>query len=155
MDEQKTTPCQTRIAAGLSSHISGLSKIPNEQVVASIRARATTIEHLFTRFTAASGTEIPAPRRIALIEMLNDRGYTHAEYQAAEAWILKGGPCRYGKLTLADFYPTREQIDSVDFDISAIERRAYDAGYRVGYDAGVAQATEVWRDEVRKVRATE
>ena len=155
MDEQKTTPCQTPMARALSSSISGLSRQTNEAEVARVQARAVTVELLFARFTAASGTEIPTNRRIALIEMLNAYGFSHSQFQAAEVWILRGAPCRFGKITFADFFPTREQLDSVGFDLAGIERRAHEAGYRMGYDAGVAQTTEEWREEVRKMRATE
>jgi hypothetical protein len=130
-----------------------LSPETSEVELARLQSRATLVELMFARFTAASGTEIPTDRRIALIEMLNAHGFTYSQFQAAEVWILKGAPCRFGKITYADFYPTHEQLESVGYDIAGIERRAREAGYRMGYDAGVAQTTEIWREEVRKMRA--
>lgn len=152
MDEQKTTPCQTPLGLVLSSSISGL-RTTNEQTDTALRNRAVSVEILFARYTAASGTDIPTERRIAIIEMLNDKGFSYAEFQAAQVWILQGPPCRYGKITLADFYPTREQLESVGLNIASLLQAEYKRGYRDGHSAGSAWEASRWREEIQGMRA--
>ena len=60
--------------------------------------------------------------------------------EAAEKWILRGNPVRYGSLTLADFFPTPAQLSEVGYDITPIiskaERLAKARGYAEGFKAG-------------------
>lgn len=96
---------------------------------------------LFARFEAASGKRIDeegkTTRKDALINELMLRRYSEREAQIAQEWILLGKPVRFGSLTLADFYPSPEDLASVGYGIEAIvasaERRAESKGYAMGY----------------------
>jgi len=120
------------------------------------KARAEFLMQLFARFEAASGKAIDtdeAPtRKRTLINELMLRRYGQREAEAAQEYILKGPPVRYGSLTLADFYPNREQLESVGFDyageIGKAERRARATGYDQGYHAAQRKADEERRAEL-------
>lgn len=91
---------------------------------------------VLNRWNAASGAVALSPVRVAVFAQELDRiGYSAAQATTAEAWILRGRPTRFGILTLADFFPTTEQIAEISFDASVIERRAEARGYQLGFDA--------------------
>ena len=74
-------------------------------------------------------------------------GYTHAQALAAEAWIIKGNPMRYGQLSFADFFPSREQLAEVSHDISVELRNEYARGYGAGFVAGQVEADKLWQQQ--------
>lgn len=92
------------------------------------------------RFEAAAGrpidTEYLPTRKDALINELMLRHYGEREAKLAQEWILRGGPARFGSLTLADFYPTAEQLASVGVTVADEIAKAERRGYGIGYDAG-------------------
>lgn len=84
-------------------------------------------------------------RKKALINELNLRRYSEKEALIAQEWILRGGPARYGKLTLADFYPDSDQLGKIDLDRDhekekrEAKEKGESEGYRKGYDVGYVQ----------------
>ena len=97
---------------------------------------------------AVSGVKIE-PDRITVIGAELDReGYTSAQARAAETWILKGAPARFGNLTLPDFFPTPDQLASVQHDATADLRREYQRGYDAGRAAGIAEERKSWEENV-------
>lgn len=105
---------------------------------------------------AASGAQIDE-RRILLIGFELDRDeYSHSQAQLAERWILRGAPARYGKLTLADFYPTAKELTELGIETGDILRAEYERGYAIGYqtgrDAGIAEECERWKTNREYIR---
>ena len=107
------------------------------------RNRVQFIMQIFARFEAASGKRIDqdeSTRKKSLINELSLRLYSEAEATAAQEWILRGDPVRYGSLTLADFYPSPQQLLLVSYDLGAELARAERAGVDKGYQMGYSEA---------------
>ncbi len=105
---------------------------------------------IFARFEAASGKRIDADgsntRKLALINELNLRQYGERQAEVAQEWILRGDPVRYGSLTLADFFPSEEQLTKIRYDINGLLARADAQGYRRGYSAGMVDGERAERE---------
>jgi hypothetical protein len=105
---------------------------------------------IFARFEAASGKRIDEDgsktRKLALVNELNLRQYGQRQAEVAQEWILRGDPVRYGSLTLADFFPSEEQLAKIRYDINGLLARADAQGYRRGYSAGVIDGERAERE---------
>ena len=56
---------------------------------------------------------IEADRANWIIGQLHERGVLQTQLDKARLWILYGDPCRYRRLSLSDFFPTDNQMDSL------------------------------------------
>lgn len=114
------------------------------------KARGLFLMQIFARFEAASGKRIDEDgsktRKLALVNELNLRQYGQHQAEVAQEWILRGDPVRYGSLTLADFFPTEEQLAKIRYDINGLLARADAQGYRRGYSAGMIDGEHAERE---------
>lgn len=53
--------------------------------------------------------------------------------ELAQEWILRGNPVRFGSLTLADFFPTEADLQSIGLHVGVLLKREYERGVRDGY----------------------
>jgi hypothetical protein len=112
---------------------------------------------IVARFINNSGATVDEIRIRTIINELNLRVVSKDQMRQAETWILTGPPCQYGRLTLADFFPTRQQLESIGYvpETSAADaaQAARDAEqYRCGYEAGRAAEMEMFREWRRQER---
>jgi hypothetical protein len=77
---------------------------------------------------------------------LERRGYTYAEAQIAERYILQGPPVQYRILTIHDFTPTPEDLAKIGVSVADLLAREYEhgagVGYQQGFNAGVLSEAE-------------
>ena len=67
---------------------------------------------LATKLSVARGFTVPTERMAGMARLLMDAGYTKAQAERAEAWILRGDWTYRGTsptLLLSDFYPTQKE----------------------------------------------
>lgn len=114
--------------------------------------RREWLRALVSRWEAASGKPFDNARLTVLAAELDAAGYSRAQANAAETWILRGAPARYGALTLADFFPTPEQLASVEYDAGPGMDAEYRRGYETGYAAGTAHEAARWRENEEYLR---
>lgn len=115
------------------------------------RARHDWLERIVARWEVASGVAVPTDRLIMLAKELDDRNYQEAIARVAEEWILRGDSIKYGRLTLASFYPTEEQIASLGLNIDRILARARAEGYADGFAAGKLAANDSIAEDLRYI----
>lgn len=122
------------------------------ELASATAARHDFLKQLFARYIAASGKQIDDsdnPTRMAALETeLHLRRYGEREARIAQEWILRGNPARYGSLTLADFYPTSEQLASVGVSVADEIAKAERLAEGRGYDNG-------WHSHERYIAAEE
>lgn len=95
------------------------------------RKRAAAVAALIARFELLSGVTIEPERKKALMYELELRRIKKAELDIAETWIIES-QTRYGSLTLADFYPTHDQLERLGRSVARIIAMEYDKGYMDG-----------------------
>jgi hypothetical protein len=96
------------------------------------------------KWEAACGVKFDNARFTFMLAELDRREYSRAQAKIAEEWILRGGPVRFGTLTLADFFPTSEQLASIGYDATAEHRREYERGFQSGKAAGITEERQAW-----------
>jgi hypothetical protein len=100
------------------------------------RARHDWLERIVARWEAASGITIPTERLVQIARELDDRNYPETIARLAEEWILRGDSVKYGRLTLTSFFPTEEQLASLDLHIDRILARERAVGQAEGFATG-------------------
>jgi|GEM_PF-2777331 len=92
------------------------------------------------RYQAAAGVEIPTTRLVIIATLLDQENFSSHQMSVSEQWIMKGRPCKYGKITLADFFPTSDDLAEIQYDISGMMKSAEQKGYKNGYADGQSDA---------------
>lgn len=99
-----------------------------------------------SRWEAYSGEKLTPGRDVAMAAELERRGYTYAEAQIAERYILQGPPVQYRILTIHDFTPTPEDLAKIGVSVADLLAREYEhgagVGYQQGFNAGVLSEAE-------------
>lgn len=119
----------------------GVSRASHDDRV--VHRRAWLVATL-NKWEAACGVKFDNARFTFMLAELDRREYSRAQAKIAEEWILRGGPVRFGTLTLADFFPTSEQLASVGYDATAEHRREYERGFQSGKAAGITEERQAW-----------
>jgi hypothetical protein len=135
-----------RVLDGAVSSLRSLTTQRNEKPLALRQEnRREWLNGIVNRWQAASGVKFDPDRLAVVAAELDMVGYTEKQAMAAEAWIVFGGPCAYGSLTLRDFFPTKEQLAEVGVEACTECNQKWKSGYTAGYaqgriDEGIAVA---------------
>lgn len=144
------SPKTTSVAALVGSLMDGIHRerstaqtavVPSDSKK-KIKARHEWLNDIISRWETASGVMITNDRIALLAKELDDRNYPQTIARLAEEWILRGDSIKYGRLTLAAFYPTVEQLESLNLNIDRDLARERAAGFADGYAAGRISAQD-------------
>ena len=123
-----------------------------------MRRRREWVTEVLSAWEMASGAQFDVKRIPLFVSELDLGGFTYAQGLAARAWILRGRPARFGQVTLADFFPTREMLDEIGYDPRTADqvKKAHDdavrsAGYAQGFEAGIMHEhaeLQKWRRDI-------
>lgn len=114
-----------------------------------IKARHEWLNDIVNRWETASGVSVPNERVVRLAKELDDRNYPETIARLAEEWILRGESIKYGRLHLAAFYPTLEQIESLGGSIDRILARERAEGMAQGFAEGKVAGFEQFSQDLR------
>lgn len=91
---------------------------------------------IIERWESNAGVDISDKQIKGLARELDKRQYSERCARVAEDWILRGDSIKYGRITIRDFYPTLQQLETIGAQFDGIIRAERAAGHRDGYQEG-------------------
>ena len=116
------------------------------------KARELFVDEMLAAYSASSGVVINDERHNWFVSEMNLRRVTGKQMLLAREWIIRGRPAMYGVLSLADFFPTPEQLKEIEFDLTAALQKEHDRGEKNGIEIGRGATWRELQDEMTALR---